>query len=390
MKPLTLAATVLALLAFSQVPAACAQTPEDSPVTLDRVFPELKFERPVALIQSPTADATWYVVEQRGVVWRVEASRGKTDKTVFADIRGRVEDGPNEAGLLGMAFHPNFARNGEVFLSYTTDAPGLTSRIARYRSPDAGTTLDVGGEEVLLELEQPFGNHNGGHIAFGPDGYLYAGFGDGGAGGDPHGNGQDPMTLLGTILRLDIDDGNGESYGIPPDNPFAGKSGGRPEIHAWGLRNPWRFAFDPETGALWAADVGQNQWEEVDVIRRAGNYGWNIREGAHCYRAGDCATDGLIDPVAEYSHRDGCSITGGHVYRGKTVPALDGHYVYGDYCSGRIWAMPAGTPDRPGAPRLILDTDLAISSFAQDREGEVYVIDHDDGAIYRLAMREPS
>lgn len=383
MTPLKTLVAVMSLSAVFPAGAACGRTPDDSPAKLAPVFPDLRFERPVAMIQSPLRDDVRYVVAQRGIVWRVNGTGRSATRSVFADIEDRVEDGPNEAGLLGMAFHPDFAANGAVFLSYTTSAQGLTSRIARYRSSDDGRTLDVDSEKVLLSLKQPYGNHNGGHIAFGPDGYLYAGYGDGGAGGDPLDNGQNPDTLLGTILRIDVD--GGEPYATPADNPFA-DGGGRPEVYAYGLRNPWRFAFDPATGALWAGDVGQNQYEEIDVIRPGGNYGWNIREGAHCYRSSDCRTDGLIDPVAEYSHRDGCSVTGGHVYRGTAVPALDGQYIYGDYCSGLVWAMSAGDP-AAAEPRLILDTDMAISSFAQDRDGEVYVIDHDRGGIHRLAPR---
>jgi glucose/arabinose dehydrogenase len=276
--------------------------------------------------------------------------------------------------LLGVAFHPRFAENGFVYVSYTAPGAPLTSVVARFNSPDRGVTMDVNSETALLTLPQPFANHNGGHIVFGSDGMLYVGFGDGGSEGDPNGNGQDTNTLLGKILRLDVD--NAAPYAIPGDNPFAG-GGGRGEIWAFGLRNPWRFQFDRGTGALWAGDVGQNQFEEVDRITRGGNFGWNIREGAHCFSDPQCSTAGLIDPVAEYDHTEGCSITGGFVYRGSAIPSLSGSYVYGDFCSGRIWAL------ANEQPQVIADTTLAISSFAEDSTGELLVIDM-AGQIYGL------
>ena len=363
-------------------PAAAAA--EGTPVKLERAFSGLRFARPVALLQAPGDDARWFVVEQPGVVRVFDGDTMKNKPAVFVDIRDRVDDGPNEAGLLGMAFHPDFADNRQVFLSYTAPGRPLISRVSRFTSADGGRTLDRDSEQILLSLDQPFGNHNGGHVAFGPDGYLYAGYGDGGAGGDPHGNGQNTQTLLGAMLRIDVD--GGRPYAVPPDNPFAGSSAGRPEIYAWGLRNPWRFSFDRATGELWVADVGQGQWEEVHRVVRGGNYGWNIREGAHCYGARRCDTTGLIDPVVEYSHAQGCSITGGYRYRGRAIPALTGAYVYGDYCSGRIWGL---FFDRAGGPkaRWLLDTSLSISSFGEANDGELYVLGHRGGLIYRLAPR---
>jgi len=235
-------------------------------------------------------------------------------------------------------------------------------------------------------VDQPFLNHNGGQIAFGPDGLLYVGLGDGGSGGDPLGHAQDTSTLLGSILRIDVD--RGTPYAVPPDNPFAA-GGGRPEIFAWGLRNPWRWSFDRETGELWCGDVGQNRWEEVDRIRRGGNYGWNVREGAHCFASAECDSAGLIEPVAEYSHDEGCSITGGYVYRGATLPQISGAYVYGDFCSGRIWGL-FSAGGGALAPRLLAESGLQISSFAEDHDGELYVVDY-GGGIHRLASApEPS
>ena len=384
------------VLAGGDGPIAVAA--EGTPVKLERAFSGLRFQRPVALLQAPGEAARWFVVEQPGVVRVFDGDAMGKPPAVFVDIRDRVDDGPNEAGLLGMAFHPDFADNRQVFLSYTAPGRPLVSRVSRFTSADDGRTLDRGSERILITLDQPFGNHNGGHVAFGPDGYLYAGYGDGGAGGDPHGNGQNTQTLLGAMLRIDVDlpspkrslgfaqAGGGRPYAVPPDNPFAASPGGRPEIFAWGLRNPWRFSFDRATGELWVADVGQGLWEEVHRVVRGGNYGWNIREGAHCYGARSCDTSGLVDPVVEYSHAQGCSITGGYRYRGRAIPALTGVYVYGDYCSGRIWGLyldGAGGPES----RWLLDTSLSISSFGEGNDGELYVLDHRGGGIYRLAPR---
>lgn len=348
------------------------------PYSLLPVFTRLELERPLAMVEG--AGGRFYVVEQGGRI--VTFSReDAADASVFVDLSARVDDGPNEAGLLGMALHPQFHRNGLVFLSYTRSGQPLTSVIARYRSKDAGLSLEPDSEEIILTVDQPYGNHNGGQIAFGPDGYLYVGLGDGGSAGDPQGHGQNTATLLGSMLRLDV---AVTPYGIPPDNPFV-QGGGRPEIYAFGLRNPWRWSFDRATGRLWAGDVGQNLWEEIDLIVRGGNYGWAVREGNHCYRRLRCPEEGLIAPVAEYSHVYGCSVTGGYVYRGAALPALRGSYLYGDYCSGRIWGLDAEAAGK-SEPRQLIDSGLRISSFAEDQAGELYVIDH-GGAIYKLVGR---
>jgi len=361
-------------------------------VSLERMFGNVVFVKPLAIVQEPGKSNVWYVVEQAGRVQRVENQAGKVTSTVFADIRDRVESGPNEAGLLGMVFDPGFLDNGRVYLSYThtqsastsllkrlfDNKSHLISRLSRFLSSDGGLTLEVDSENKLMEVEQPYSNHNGGDIHFGPDGYLYYGLGDGGSAGDPHGNGQSVQTLLGAMLRIDVS--GREGYTIPVDNPYA-KNGGRAEIYAYGLRNPWRWSFDRNTGVLWAGDVGQNQWEEVDKISRAGNYGWNLREGSHCYH-GNCKQAGLIDPVVEYSHDDGCSITGGYVYRGKAIPSLVGTYLYGDYCSGTIWGFNADSQEKV-AGRILLDTDLNISSFGEDNSGEILVVDL-KGRIFKV------
>jgi len=349
---------------------------ESRSLVLTRVFAQVAMSQPVAMAQAPDDDDYWYVVEQGGRVLRIGERDNVSAAGVFVDLRDRVVNG-GEAGLLGIAFDPRFEKNGEVYLSYTRSGSPLTSVISRFISRDEGVTLDLASEHVLLTVEQPYANHNGGNIAFGPDGYLYIGLGDGGSGGDPDGNGQNTQTLLGALLRIDVR--GHDVYGIPSDNPFA-QGGGRGEIYAWGLRNPWRWSFDRKTGDLWLADVGQGEWEEVDRVVRGGNYGWNLREGAHCY-SGDCNQAGLIDPVAEYSHAEGCSITGGYVYRGKRIKNLRGAYLYADYCSGKLWGLTM--QDDAYQSRLLLDSDLNVSSFGEGNDGEVYVIDH-RGGIYRV------
>ncbi len=359
---------------------APAPAPPDA-LALEEAFPGITFQRPVGALQDPLDPTRWYVVEQGGRVVTFKTPSGPLSVTV--DLSGQLVSG-GEAGLLGMAFHPQFASNGKVYLSYTGPSAlpevALLSHLSVFTSPDGGLTLDPASEEVLLTVEQPFGNHNGGHIAFGPDGYLYLGLGDGGSGGDPRGNAQDTDTLLGAMLRLDVD--GGVPYAVPADNPFA-LGGGRPEIYAWGLRNPWRWSFDRATGELWCGDVGQGEWEEVDRIALGLNYGWNIREGAHCFLTPQCDPTGLADPVVEYSHAEGCSVTGGFVYRGSAIPGLPGTYLYGDFCSGRVWGL---LPDGAGGfeNRLLLESGLSIASFAEGSDGEVYVLDIGSGRIFRL------
>ncbi len=327
--------------------------------------------QPVYVTHAGDGSGRLFVLEQAGRIRVVEDGRLRPEP--FLDITDRVLAG-GERGLLGLAFHPRFPANGRYFVNYTRRPDGATV-IAEFRAGrDAATPQPA--ERVLLTVAQPYANHNGGMIAFGPDGYLYAGLGDGGAAGDPADRAQNPRELLGKMLRLDVD--GAQPYAIPADNPFAG-GGGRPEIWALGLRNPWRFSFDRATGALWAADVGQNAWEEIDVITRGGNYGWRLMEGAHCYRPRTgCRQAGLELPVAEYAQESGrCSITGGYVYRGRRLPGLAGTYVYGDYCSGEIFGLV------DGRQRVLLATGLAISSFGEDEAGELYVVDH-RGGLHRL------
>jgi glucose/arabinose dehydrogenase len=353
------------------------------PVKLQHVFKNLSLDVIVYMTQAPDDDRYWYVVEKSGRVLRIENNPDATDAKVFIDISDRVDAGPSEAGLLGMAFHPQFRTNGYVYLSYTGNEAGLKSYISRFKSLDSNESLDTATEKRLLEVAQPYSNHNGGQIEFGPDGFLYIGLGDGGAGGDPKGNGQNVNTLLGSLLRIDVD--HGDPYAIPAENPFAKNKKGRPEIYAWGLRNPWRWTFDRETGRLWVADVGQDSWEEVNIIDKPGNYGWNSKEGSHCYKSAHCDNPNFIDPVIEYNHDEGCSITGGYVYRGKQIPGLNGIYLYSDFCSGKLWGA-RQTGSGVYQSFQLLDTNLNVASFAQSNDGEIYLV-HLRGGIYKLVNK---
>jgi glucose/arabinose dehydrogenase len=303
----------------------------------------------------------------------------------FLDIGSLIRSGGQEQGLLGLAFHPGYRDNGYFYVNYT--ASNGDDTVARYSVSADPDVADPGSGAIMLDIPDPAPNHNGGDLVFGPDGYLYIGFGDGGGGGDQFHNAQDMGALLGKMLRIDV---NAQfPYGIPPDNPFVGMPGARPEIWSYGMRNPWRYAFDPATGSLFIADVGQNAYEEID-IQPPGiggqNWGWPIMEGLHCYpqnRA--CDMTGLAQPVAEYDHAQGCSVTGGFVYRGSQYPAAEGAYIYGDFCSGRIWALSAGD-DGVWHQALLLQTQLGISSFGEDESGELYVVSLDPAGIYRMAF----
>jgi len=362
---------------------APARPSVNATISATSVFSSLPgFSFPLAMHQPPGDDTQWFVIEKAGIVKAFDNNPTVSTVRTVLDITSIVDNGPSEAGLLGMAFHPDFQVNGEVFLSYTRTGSPLVSYISRFTSIDSGQTLDPASEEVILTVDQDFDNHNGGHLAFSDDGLLYIGFGDGGGGGDPNNRSQDTTRLLGSILRIDVD--GAAPYVIPADNPFAGNptcstgtgSSACPETYAWGLRNPWRWSFDRGTGGLWLSDVGQNAWEEVNVIERGGNYGWRIREGAHCYNpSSGCQTSGLIDPVAEYGRSQGASITGGYVYRGTAIPELIGAYLFGDFVSGRIWAL---QDDGQGGYLMdeLLDTDLNIASFAEGSDGEIYIVDY--------------
>jgi glucose/arabinose dehydrogenase len=294
------------------------------------------------------------------------------------DLRDVVSRG-DEEGLLSVALAPNFETTGH-FYAYFTVADGTISRLSRFRARSDRAALS--SEFRILDVAQPFRNHNGGAIRFGPDGFLHLSLGDGGSGGDPRGNGQNLATLLGSILRIDVSQATiAEPYRIPAANPFVATPGARGEIFAYGLRNPWRMSFDPLNGRLWAGDVGQDRVEEIDVIEAGGNYGWNRLEGEECFRTEECSRADTTSPVATYTHTGGnCSVTGGVVYRANRIPAIADTYLYADFCSGRLWALDA---DRPAAASLVLETDLTIASFGQDAEGEVYLLTF-EGQIVRI------
>ena len=369
-------------------PTAAVDVPEvtglPSSVELERVFPDLTFQRMTGLYPTPLNGDLWLATEQAGRVHLIfpgsEVSP-EPEAGIFLDISSKVSTGGNEEGLLGLALAPDFISSG-VFYVYYSAADPRRSVISRFES--AGNAGLPESETVILEVPQPFSNHNGGQIAFGPDGYLYIGLGDGGSAPDPQGNGQNTGTLLGSILRIDVS-GGGEGYSVPADNPFVGQGSARGEIWAYGLRNPWRFSFDTATGDLWVGDVGQNTREEIDFVTRGGNYGWPIMEGLGCLDgADDCNRYLLLPPVADYGRDDGCSVTGGFVYRGSEIPELAGAYVYADYCSGQIWALRYDGTAVTEHER-IAQADFAVSSFAQGNDGEFYVLDHSgDGGIYRL------
>jgi glucose/arabinose dehydrogenase len=330
-------------------------------------------------LTSPPGDPRLFVLEQAGRIRVVE--NGQLLPAPFLDITGRVGSG-GERGLLGLAFHPGYASNGYLYVNYT-DQAGDT-QIERYRVTSDRNRADPASAKRLLSIDQPFANHNGGMVAFGADGMLYIGMGDGGSGGDPQGHGQNLNSLLGKILRIDVD--RGEPYGIPAGNPFVGRAGARGEIWAYGVRNPWRFSFDRATNLLYVADVGQNAYEEINVVPAATagvNYGWNTMEATHCFRADSCSRTGMHLPQLEYPRSGGCSVTGGYVYRGRQLPALVGHYFYADYCQPGIRSFRYNAGAVADERRWELPDATQVSGFGQDSDGELYVISL-GGKVFRI------
>jgi glucose/arabinose dehydrogenase/sugar lactone lactonase YvrE len=336
--------------------------------------------RPLVLTHAGDGSNRVFVATQRGVIHVFPNDQKAAATKVFLDVSAKVryDDNSNEEGFLGLAFHPDYKKNGELYVFYTDKRAKLTNVLSRFRvSRDDPDRADPASEEELLRVQHPFWNHDGGTVCFGPDRYLYLALGDGGAANDPFGNGQNLGTLLGKVLRLDVGrKGESKPYAIPKDNPFVGRAGARPEVWAYGLRNVWRMAFDRKTGRLWAADVGQNLYEEINLLSPGGNYGWNVREALHPFGAkGSGPRPGLIDPIWEYHHDVGKSITGGQVYRGTRLPELDGHYLYADYVTGKIWALRYdGGKKRVVANRPIRDRALPILSFGEDERGDVYLM----------------
>lgn len=368
---------------------------DDSPLSLasEIAFPDLKWTgwkgeesgkvvplRPLVLTHAGDGSNRVFVATEHGVIHVFPNDQKATKTKVFLDIQDRVyyNDNQNEEGFLGLAFHPEYKKTGEFYVFYTPKKrTGLINYLSRFKvSKDDPDRADPSSEEILMKFEKPFWNHDGGTIAFGPDGYLYIAHGDGGAANDPHDNGQNLKTLLGKVLRIDVNKKGDEKrpYGIPADNPFVDHKDARPEIWAYGLRNVWRMAFDRKTGQLWAADVGQNLYEEIDLIQKGGNYGWNRREGMHPFGArGTGLRKDYIEPIWEYHHDVGKSMTGGTVYRGERLPELQGHYIYGDYVTAKIWALKFDADKkRVVANRPIQSRGVPILSFGEDEKGDVY------------------
>lgn len=365
----------------SRTPAPA--TGDAPPLALEAVADGLA--NPIGITGAPGG---WLLVsEQAGTVVAVHPDTG--DRATVVELGGRIRSG-GEQGLLGLALHPDWPAVPRAWVHYTaSDGTAVLSELSGSQEGGAAPLLDPASEHILLQLPDPYPNHNGGQLAFGPDGYLWMGLGDGGAGGDPLGHGQDVTTLLGSILRLDVSQPG--AYAVPADNPFAA-GGGAPEIYLVGLRNPWRFSFDSATGLLWIGDVGQDAFEEIDrvdpAISSGANLGWNVMEGAHCFVRSACDAADLVLPLAEYGRDRGCSITGGAVYRGTVIEGLEGWYLAGDYCTGSIFGVPSDA-DAPGdgtalSPQVLLETNLSISSFGVGTDGELYIADHGGGTVSRI------
>jgi glucose/arabinose dehydrogenase len=406
----SIAGVVLFLFASLAVIAARPQAPAPKPAawpTIQLQTVASGFERPVFVTNASDSSGRLFVVEQAGQI-HILNSDGSITPIPFLDITDRVRSpangGGNEQGLLGLAFPPGYTQKGHFYVYYT-NLDG-NNQVARFSLTGDPNVADPSSANLILLLEHPgASNHNGGQMAFSKDGYLYFGTGDGGGGGDPNKNAQNPASLLGKILRIDVEysppaashqnylpciqngtgSGQATNYAIPPDNPFVGKPGYRGEIWAMGLRNPWRFSFDRQTNDLFIGDVGQNAYEEIDFQPAASpggeNYGWNILEGNHCYNASTCDTTGMTSPVTEYDHSQGCSVTGGYIYRGASYPSMQGVYFYADYCSGKVWGL-QHSGDWMSMP--LLESGLSVSSFGESESGELYLTDLSGGVVYRV------
>lgn len=356
-------------------------------VELENAFPQLTFDRPVEFTHAGDGTNRLFVIEQKGRIRIFNNSTSTQSAGVYLDIENKISS-EGEMGLLGLAFHPNFKQNGYFYVNYTKRKP-LETVIARYKATSpTSNTANASSETILLKISQPYDNHNGGKLSFGPDGYLYVSTGDGGAWGDQHNNAQNKASLLGKILRIDVDKTDKGNYGIPADNPFRGnKEGFQEEIFAYGLRNPWRFSFDAQTGQLWVGDVGQNEFEEIDIITKGGNYGWRLKEADRCYNPRkDCDSGNLIEPIHQYPRKEGVSVTGGFVYRGVRVPFLQGKYIFADYSNGNIWALTFEGNQKINN-QLLNNDGGAVSAFGEDNNHELYLLDHNSGKIKRFVSK---
>lgn len=375
--PSFLIALVAVLATTLNVPTAEAEKPN---IAIVRAFPKIKFTRPLHIMHPGDGSDRLFVIEQRGRVLWFDNKQDVENYYIALDYQKATGYVKNEEGMLGMAFHPNVKENGEVYLHYTGEG-GMKNVLSRFKMNKARSIIIPKSEETLWTLKQPFWNHNGGDIAFGPDGYLYLASGDGGSRDDPKNAAQDKNTLFGKILRIDVNKKTGnKKYGIPNDNPFA-NGGGAAEVFCYGMRNPWRMSFDRKTGKLWVGDVGQDFWEEVHICEKGGNYGWPVMEGfvRHTKKNGEkaeaAAGEKLIPPVVVYDHKKGKSITGGYVYRGKAIPELQGAYIYGDYQTGIIWYI--RYDEKAGKITegpTYLGNVPQITSFGEDRDGEIYIL----------------
>jgi glucose/arabinose dehydrogenase len=382
----TVAPTATSLPPATSLPTA---TPSASALKIE-LKPEVSGLRQPLFVTSPRdGSGDIYIVEKAGRIRVADGSTLRTDP--FLDITARVRSSELERGLLGLAFHPKYQSNGYLYVNYT-DLNGDTV-ISRFTASGDRRVADASSEKMILQIKQPYANHNGGNLVFGPDGMLWIGMGDGGSGGDPQRNGQNKNALLGKMLRIDVD--RGDPYTIPPDNPFVNQPNARGEVWAYGLRNPWRWSFDRLNGDLYIGDVGQNAWEEIDYVptgsRSGTNFGWNIMEGLHCYPENStCDRTGITLPVYEYPTRmDGCAIVGGYVYRGKQFPAMNGKYFFSDNCNPTIWSLARGADGKWARTVAVApaDTSIGVSSFGEDEAGEIYVTGLSSGVIYRLVVR---
>ena len=360
---------------------------------LEQVFPELGFSDPVALVQAPDDDARWFLVERTGTIQMFENQPSARETTLVLDLSAVVEPLSEldlELGMLALAFHPEFSENGKAYIYYTAETDNvIESRLSSFVRSNQGTIFEPNSEEILIRIEQPRTRHNGGELGFGSDGFLYLSVGDGGN----RLRSQDRESFLGKVLRVDVNEGT--PYAIPGDNPFVGEEG-REEIYALGLRNPWRWSFDAATGVMWLGDVGNNRWEEIDVVVSGGNYGWPVLEGVECAGFLPCETATLVNPILTYSHDDGCSVIGGHVYRGSAIPELVGVYLFSDFCSGAIMGLSTDTAGAllqtvlvgGGNGPVTEEFRLLVRSLAVDQDGEVYVVGN-DGRLFKLISVEP-
>lgn len=379
--------STLLIPAFFLLSAPKASPSLKQKLSLKNVFPGEHFNEPVDMAEFPEKinHRTYFAIAERAGKIILLSTEHPHSKILLLDLTHKICSEGTEEGLLGFAFDPHYSKNNRLYIYYSLCNP-LSTNVSRiilhseleHKKPGFSYT-----EETILKIPQPFSNHNGGHLEFASDNFLYLGTGDGGSAGDPNNNAQRLDSLLGKILRLDVSPAKG--YLIPKDNPF--QSAKAPEIYAYGLRNPWRFSIDKKTNLLWVADVGQNHYEEISIIKSGKNYGWRIMEGFHCYNPPkNCSRKNLELPVFEYSHNEGLAIIGGYVYRGRQIPALQNHYIFGDYASGKIWSLDTSLLNNPKAKKitLLFHPSINISSFARDSKGEIYVLDISRGGLYKI------